>query len=122
MNSEVDKSGAGGDKDSHEGITLMGFPVDGQTRCKHYHSPLDIIAIKFRCCGQYYPCHSCHVETAGHTSVKWGRDEQDAKAVLCGGCGYEMSIREYLGCHHHCPRCRSAFNPGCSNHYHLYFE
>jgi uncharacterized CHY-type Zn-finger protein len=27
-----------------------------------------------------------------------------------------------LKCDSICPRCAGAFNPGCANHYHLYFE
>ena len=42
---------------------IKGKPVDKQTRCEHYQSELDIIAIKFKCCNDYYPCFSCHAET-----------------------------------------------------------
>lgn len=34
--------------------TVHGISVDDKTRCEHYHSLLDIIAIKFKCCGKYY--------------------------------------------------------------------
>ena len=52
-------------------ITIHGKVVDDNTRCTHYHSALDIIAIKFKCCGKYYPCYQCHEETAGHAALAW---------------------------------------------------
>jgi uncharacterized CHY-type Zn-finger protein len=42
--------------------------------------------------------------------------------VLCGACGYELTISEYLKCGFRCPLCESDFNPGCAKHYDLYFE
>jgi uncharacterized CHY-type Zn-finger protein len=41
---------------------------------------------------------------------------------LCGACGHQLTVNEYLNCNSVCPRCRSQFNPGCANHYYLYFE
>jgi uncharacterized CHY-type Zn-finger protein len=105
-----------------QGTSVFGKPVDRQTRCVHWHSELDIIAIKFKCCDQYYPCYSCHEETTDHEPEVWPVSEFDQKAILCGACGHELAIREYLGCNNTCPNCASQFNPGCSKHYHLYFE
>jgi uncharacterized CHY-type Zn-finger protein len=107
---------------SSNGISIFGKPVDNQTRCEHWHSALDIIAIKFKCCEKYYPCYSCHEETADHEAKVWPRNEFDTKAILCGVCGTELSIKDYMGCNNTCPKCASLFNPGCSKHYHLYFE
>jgi uncharacterized CHY-type Zn-finger protein len=101
---------------------VKGKIVDEYTRCVHYHSPLDVIAIKFKCCNEYYPCYECHEEEAGHRPEVWGPNEFDAKAILCGACNHEMTIHEYLTGYNRCPRCNSAFNPNCSEHYHLYFE
>ncbi len=95
--------------------------MDGQTRCSHYHSKLDIVAIKFKCCGKYYPCHACHEETAGHAAEIWPEADWDEKAVLCGVCGAEMTINEYLRGGDRCAACRAAFNPGCRSHHRLYF-
>lgn len=103
-------------------ISIKGFPTDAQTRCIHYHSPLDIIAIKMKCCNTYYPCIHCHEEAAGHAAERWPKDAFDTAAVLCGSCKNEMSIAQYLNCNYHCPFCEAAFNPKCSNHNHLYFE
>jgi uncharacterized CHY-type Zn-finger protein len=101
---------------------VKGKPVDDQTRCEHYHSLLDIIAIKFKCCNEYYPCNQCHEETAGHKAIAWKKDEWNNKAILCGVCKKELTINEYLQSNNHCPHCNAAFNPNCSRHYHLYFE
>jgi uncharacterized CHY-type Zn-finger protein len=105
-----------------KGINIYGKPVDQQTRCQHWHSDLDIIAIKFQCFGKYYLCFSCHEETADHEPTVWPKAEFDAKAILCGVCGNELSIKDYQNSDNTCPNCKSAFNPGCSKHYHLYFE
>jgi uncharacterized CHY-type Zn-finger protein len=42
--------------------------------------------------------------------------------VLCGGCGAELAIHQYLDCQVVCPICGSGFNPRCASHHHLYFE
>jgi uncharacterized CHY-type Zn-finger protein len=101
---------------------VIGVNLDPQTRCAHYNSALDIIAIKMKCCGTYYACKDCHDALAGHDIAVWPREEWDQPAVLCGACGVEMSIHQYLGCFNKCPACSSPFNPGCRNHYHFYFE
>ena len=63
-------------------IKVYGKLVDDETRCEHYYSPLDIIAIKFKCCDKYYPCYQCHEEIAGHPSKVWNKDEWDTKGIL----------------------------------------
>ena len=101
---------------------VLGVDLDPQTRCAHYHSPLDIIATKMRCCLTYYACKDCHEALAGHGVEVWPRAEWDQPAVLCGACGGEMSVRQYLECDNACPSCQARFNPGCRTHYHFYFE
>ena len=103
-------------------LLIKGKPIDKETRCVHYHSPLDIIAIKFKCCNEYYPCFECHQERAGHKAIQWPKDEWDTKAIVCGKCKNELTINEYLNCGNVCPICNSNFNPGCAKHYDLYFE
>jgi uncharacterized CHY-type Zn-finger protein len=104
------------------GIEVLGVNVQADTRCEHYRSGRDIIAIRFKCCQVYYPCYECHVQVAGHLAQKWPATEFDRKAILCGGCGYELTISEYMRCGAVCPECRAEFNPNCELHYHLYFE
>ncbi|HEX3810131.1 MAG TPA: CHY zinc finger protein [Rhizomicrobium sp.] len=101
---------------------VHGLELDRQTRCAHWRSALDIIAIKMKCCGEYYACKDCHDALADHDAVVWPREEFDTKAVLCGDCGSELSVREYLDCANVCPSCGANFNPGCRHHYHYYFE
>jgi uncharacterized CHY-type Zn-finger protein len=102
--------------------SVHGRDLDAQTRCAHWHSALDIIAIKMRCCGVYYACRECHDEMAGHAAAVWTVEEFGELAILCGACGTELSVTTYLGCNSRCPRCAAAFNPGCHTHRHLYFE
>lgn len=125
MNSNRDKSDqTAAEKDSFfvSGNRILGNLIDKQTRCSHYHSTEDIVAIKFKCCNDYYPCYTCHLESAGHRAEVWRKDERMTKAVLCGVCGYEMTVNEYLSSSFCCPNCDAAFNPNCAKHYSLYFE
>ena len=101
---------------------VKGSTIDNETRCTHYHSDLDIIAIKFKCCGEYYPCYSCHEEATTHTAETWKKEAFDTPAILCGVCKNELTINEYLYSDSKCPFCEAPFNPKCSNHYHLYFD
>jgi uncharacterized CHY-type Zn-finger protein len=101
---------------------VRGVDVDAQTRCAHYKTPLDIIAIKMKCCGVYYACKECHEALAGHPLEVWPRKTWDQSAVLCGACGYEMAINEYKSSDSRCPHCSASFNPGCRSHYRFYFE
>ena len=101
---------------------VCGVDLDAQTRCAHWHSPCDVIAIKMKCCGVYYACKDCHDALAGHPAQVWPRAEWDTPAVLCGVCGTEHRIQAYLDCENVCPSCGAAFNPGCRTHYHFYFE
>ena len=101
---------------------VKGQLIDDQTRCTHWHSPVDIIAIKFKCCNIFYACYDCHEEMTDHTPELWTRNERSEKAILCGVCKAELSIQEYFDSGNSCPQCQSAFNPNCSKHLHLYFE
>jgi len=100
---------------------VRGVDLDPQTRCAHYRTALDVIAIKMKCCGIYFACKECHQALAGHPIETWLRSEWVQPAVLCGACGYEMTIEEYMSSGYQCPNCRAPFNPGCRNHYQFYF-
>ncbi len=101
---------------------VHGRLVDAQGRCAHYSGPLDIVAIRFPCCGKYYACHACHAELEPHPPERWSRADGDARVALCGACRAELTLGEYLGCEHRCPRCGAHFNPGCARHHALYFD
>ena len=105
-----------------EAPICYGVVVNERTQCAHYNSERDLIAIKFKCCGKFYACIQCHHETTDHAPVVWPRSEFDVKAILCGNCQSTLSIAAYISCNNTCPSCQAAFNPGCANHYHLYFE
>jgi uncharacterized CHY-type Zn-finger protein len=102
--------------------TVRGVDLDAQTRCAHWHSTLDVVAIKMKCCGEYYACKDCHDALADHVARVWPASEFDEKAVLCGACGVEFSIRRYFECPDACPVCAAGFNPGCRHHRLFYFE
>ena len=103
-------------------VVCRGTGVNARTQCAHYHSERDLIAIKFRCCNAFYACMQCHQETADHAPVVWPKAEFATAAIYCGNCQSTFSIAAYLACANACPACQVAFNPGCANHYHLYFE
>ena len=104
------------------GETVYGLDVDPQTRCRHYHGPDDVIALRFKCCRRWYPCLECHLASADHPAEVWASTERLVRAVLCGVCGHQLTIDAYLTCESTCPACGADFNPGCARHYHLYFE
>lgn len=104
------------------GEHVHGVDVDPQTRCAHYGSDLDIIAIKLKCCGKWFPCFECHEALTDHEPGTWPLGQRNELAVLCGACGYQLSIGEYLDSGSSCPHCTSGFNPGCAKHYYLYFD
>jgi uncharacterized CHY-type Zn-finger protein len=101
---------------------VHGLDVDAQTRCAHWRSPLDIVAIRIKCCGVYYACKDCHEALAGHPIEVWPPDEWDRLAVMCGACGAELAIAAYLASSDACPACHAPFNPGCRLHRRFYFE
>ena len=101
---------------------VHGIDLDGETRCTHWHSPRDIVAIRMKCCGEYYACKDCHDALADHPPQMWPLSERDTKAVLCGACGQELTIRQYMESGTCCPNCAAEFNPGCASHHHFYFE
>ncbi len=104
------------------GQEVTGVQMDSETRCLHYHSEIDRIAIKFYCCGKYFPCYECHEELGCGKPAVWPRSRFTERAVLCGACGYELAVSDYLTCHSVCPACSAKFNPGCSLHSGHYFE
>ena len=101
---------------------VRGVNLDPQTRCEHYRGPSDIIAIKMKCCGIYYACKDCHASLAGHDIEVWPEAEWNQEAILCGACGTELTILQYMRSCSLCPACGAEFNPRCRNHYHYYFQ
>ncbi len=108
--------------DSRFGVPLRGVAVDADTRCRHWDEGVDVVALRFACCGAYYPCFECHAATTDHDAERWPRERFGDPAVLCGRCRTELTVEAYLDCADRCPSCDAAFNPGCRAHRHLYFE
>ncbi|MBV9330958.1 MAG: hypothetical protein JOZ55_05345 [Alphaproteobacteria bacterium] len=102
--------------------SVHGIDLDAESRCHHWHSPLDIVAIKMKCCARYYACRQCHDALEQHSAKTWEASERGEKAVLCGACGEELTIADYLAGGDACPVCKAAFNPGCRSHRHFYFS
>ena len=44
------------------GVVVYGVNLSACTGCAHYASPLDVVAIQFKCCGAYFACYSCHLD------------------------------------------------------------
>lgn len=72
---------------------VVGVAVDDETRCAHYRSERDIVAIRFPCCETYYPCFRCHETCVNHDAERWPRGRFNEPAVCCGACGTELSVR-----------------------------
>ncbi len=100
---------------------VRGIDLDRNTRCAHYRTDRDIVAIKMKCCGLYYACKDCHEALADHPIEVWSEAEWNQLAVLCGACQKQMTIRQYMESGSMCPECGAAFNPGCRKHYQFYF-
>lgn len=103
------------------GVEVKGA-IDKETRCKHYHTEKDCVAIKFYCCNEFFSCYFCHKELGCRNEAVWPFEQFNEKAILCGSCGERLSIEQYLQHHESCPNCNAAFNPGCNTHSHLYFK
>lgn len=106
-------------------INVAGKCIDKNTRCLHFSSEKDIIAIKFKCCNSFYPCYKCHLECANHSIIRWTRHdlcEKDKKVILCGACQNALTFYQYSKGDFECLFCKGKFNPGCALHYNLYFD
>lgn len=100
---------------------IFGDLLDAETRCLHYHSTKDIIALKCFTCRRYYPCYQCHATYETHAYEpypSWLGDE----VVFCGACQTGLTIAAYRQGDGFCSNCSAAFNPGCKLHEHIYFR
>lgn len=102
-------------------VLVRGVAVDPETRCAHFDTAVDVIALRFGCCGAYYPCFECHAAVTDHEPAVWPSDRFDEPAVLCGVCHETITARQYLDDGSHCPHCGAGFNPGCRAHRDRYF-
>lgn len=102
-------------------MQIYGKLIDDETRCVHYHSEKDIVALQCATCRKFYPCYQCHNEAENHRFHVWQSNQFHENAVYCGHCRSTLSIHSYLNTTK-CPQCHHSFNPNCAKHYHLYFQ
>lgn len=107
-------------------VEVKGKLVDTETRCEHWNGPNDIIALRFKCCPDYYyPCFQCHNELTTHVLQKFNLTiNLDLKCIFCGHCKKELTFKEYISSSNvlRCSYCKHRFNENCKLHYHCYFE
>ncbi|MDK6813904.1 CHY zinc finger protein [Corynebacterium sp. UMB6689] len=97
-------------------MTQIHGAIDAKGRCRHWHTPVDVIANKCHTCGGWFACSLCHAELTDHD---FGPMPKDELCVMCGACGRTMTYAEYSA--YKCPACGHAFNPGCALHAGTYF-
>ncbi len=98
-------------------IPIYGEDLDECGRCRHYHTDLDVVALKCAQCGKYYACYHCHDEMEDHPFK--ATDGSEPYPVLCGSCRHLLTYKEYS--EGRCPYCGHPFNPRCSRHHDIYF-
>src|ERR1700723_2096011 len=91
---------------------VRGVNLDAQTRCEHYRGSTDIIAIKMKCCGEYYACKDCHQSLARHPIEVGPKSECAQTPSPRAPAPTELTINQYMHCDSRCPNCRAPFNPG----------
>jgi uncharacterized CHY-type Zn-finger protein len=75
---------------------VRGVAVDGATRCAHYRTDRDVVAIRFACCDAFYACFDCHATVTDHDAGRLPADRLDEPSVRCGACGTVHAARTYL--------------------------
>ena len=96
--------------------------LDAETRCAHHDSPLDIIAIKMKCCGMYFACKDCHAALADHSLEPLAPRGMAVECRALRGLRLRAYNRGYMESLDRCPACGSPFNPGCRDHRWYYFS
>ena len=102
-------------------VQAQGLLVDDESRCVHYHSDKDIVALQCYDCKKYYACYRCHNTLETHTFCPYPLNLKEDRLILCGSCGNTLTYVEYTE-KGTSPFCNAAFNPACQNHYPIYFR
>ncbi|MFD0845206.1 CHY zinc finger protein [Streptococcus saliviloxodontae] len=100
---------------------IYGLDLDRESRCRHYHSQLDIVALKCFLCQRYYACYKCHNACQNHSFAPYPLSRREDLVVICGVCHKEMTIADYKEVSA-CVACQSPFNPRCHLHEAIYFK
>ncbi|MGT2958360.1 hypothetical protein A9Q68_07465 [Streptococcus bovimastitidis] len=99
-------------------MEYFGIDLDQESRCRHYHSDLDIATLKCQACQKYYACYQCHDSLEDHPFEPSGKEE--VYPVVCGACKNQLNLASYQK--GFCPYCQKAFNPKCALHKDIYFK
>ncbi|EPY54030.1 hypothetical protein SPOG_02747 [Schizosaccharomyces cryophilus OY26] len=99
--------------------TIYGLLVDDWSRCQHYHSELDIVALRCFACKRFYACFTCHNILESHRFEPW-KETPNLFPVLCGACKHNLTRDQYQQTSN-CPNCERPFNPNCRKHKSYYF-
>ena len=102
-------------------VQAQGVLVDDESRCVHYHTDKDIVALQCYECQKYYACYQCHNALETHTFTPYPLSLKEDRPILCGSCKKILTYEEYSK-KSSCPYCKAAFNPACQNHYSIYFR
>ena len=102
-------------------VQAQGLLVDHESRCVHYHSDKDIVALQCYECQKYYACYQCHNELESHIFSPYPLNLKEDRPILCGSCGKTLTYEEYTETGT-CPFCNAAFNPACQSHHSYYFK
>ncbi|MCD2159115.1 CHY zinc finger protein [Fructobacillus sp. M1-13] len=99
-------------------IKIFGQDIGPTGTCRHYHSDVDVVALRCEKCQQYFACYQCHDAMRKHAFQPAAR--QVGRPVLCGVCHKTLTYAEYKETA--CPYCGAAFNPNCVLHQDRYFQ
>jgi uncharacterized CHY-type Zn-finger protein len=66
------------------GHLIYGIELDTATRCVHWRSDRDILAIWAPCCETYYSYLACHAAAADHPLERIPESAFDTPGALCG--------------------------------------
>ena len=102
-------------------VQAQGLLVDDESRCVHYHSEKDIVALQCYECKKYYACYQCHDTLESHVFSPYPLILKEARPILCGSCKTLLSYEEYTE-KGTCPFCNAQFNPACQKHHSIYFR
>ncbi len=87
---------------------------------QHYHSTLDIVALKcFESVSEVLPLSS-HDSLGEHSFRAYPLSVEAGQGPYLWRLSVEMTVRNIRGSS--LSQCHSAFNPACSKHYDIYFE
>eukprot|EP00939_MAST-03C_sp_MAST-3C-sp1_P005473 g5473.t1 len=101
----------------------VGVGTYKETRCTHWHSALDRVAIQASCCLKFYACVQCHDACESHRWKPWKASTSlQHHALLCGACGNTFSFVSYFSSPDKCSTCSASFNPNCKRHWDVYFS